>query len=164
MAFDTANPTGGDFHLANDLGIVLIASEDDDSSDPDDNELGGVFTFKFVRENAMINEVLVLDTEEDGFIKVIKENGQSKKFNMPKVANGCRASIKIGVRGAVKRGVKFNGSAAIPCLDVTYCDEPTPAPTNTPTVALTDLPTQGPTGPSMTEPTEFPSRKSPPVL
>lgn len=38
MAFDTANPTGGDTDLATgNLGTVLILSEDRDGSDPDDN-------------------------------------------------------------------------------------------------------------------------------
>jgi len=103
MAFDTGNPTGGDFDLATrDLGIVLIVSEDGNASDPDDNELGGSFTFVFERDNAIINELLVLDTEEGGRIRVIKKNGKSKSFDIPKVGDGGRASIKIGVRGVAK--------------------------------------------------------------
>ena len=43
MIFDTANPTGGDSDLASDtLGNVLILSEDGDSTNPDDNDTGGI--------------------------------------------------------------------------------------------------------------------------
>lgn len=59
MIFDTNNPTGGDNDLGGPLtrvgpdfgsvagGNVLIISEDGDSSDPDDNASGGIFTFDF---------------------------------------------------------------------------------------------------------------------
>jgi hypothetical protein len=60
MVFDSGNPTGGDPDLATpstpgngnawnqSLGNLLIISEDGDSSDPDDEVLGGTLVFDFV--------------------------------------------------------------------------------------------------------------------
>ena len=48
MIFDSANPTGGDTDLASaTAGLILIISEDGDSSDPDDDASGGTFIFDF---------------------------------------------------------------------------------------------------------------------
>ena len=48
MIFDSGNPTGGDNDLFNKTaGNILIISEDNDQSDPDDSRFGGLITIDF---------------------------------------------------------------------------------------------------------------------
>jgi len=148
MAFDTVHPTGRDFDLAtDDLGMVLIVSEDGVAWNPDNNHNGGVFTFKFNRQNANVNEILILDPEEGGTIKIFKTNGKIKTFAIPIVSNGSRVSIRVEVRGVEKMVVNAKGSAAIAWIKVMYCDEP--APTASPTYSAP--PTLAPTLPPIPE-------------
>lgn len=87
MMFDSANPTGGDEDLGTPnedfggpgigragkrgrkyenavaRGNVLIISEDNDSSDPDDNQKGGIMTFEF-SSSVLLNGLGFLDNEE----------------------------------------------------------------------------------------------------
>lgn len=66
MVFDTNNPTGGDYDLATeDLGNVLIVSEDGDSSDPDDDAAGGTIKIEF-DEASTVTSIGLLDIEESG--------------------------------------------------------------------------------------------------
>ena len=66
MIFDTANPTGGDLDLASDnLGNVLILSEDGDSSDPDDSATGGTIFFDW-DSPVNVESVGLLDLESVG--------------------------------------------------------------------------------------------------
>lgn len=52
MAFDSKNPSGGDKDLrSKKRGMILIASTDDNSNDPDDHEEGGVIIFKFPNQH-----------------------------------------------------------------------------------------------------------------
>jgi Flp pilus assembly protein TadG len=70
MLFDTANTTGGDSDLASTrFGNVLIVSEDGDTSDPDDEALGGWILFHFDRPTR-IDSLTVFDTEDGGVIRV----------------------------------------------------------------------------------------------
>ena len=63
MIFDSNAPTGGDTDLATDnLDNVLIISEDGDAAEPNDNETGGAFTFKF-EDPVSIKSLTVLDIE-----------------------------------------------------------------------------------------------------
>ena len=89
MIFDSSHPTGGDEDLGTpnkDFGgpgvgnagkrgkpmensvsqrNVVIISEDEDSSDPDDHGKGGVLKFVFTNP-VDLKEVGLLDNEEDG--------------------------------------------------------------------------------------------------
>ena len=66
MIFDTNNPTGEDYDLATeDLGNVLIISEDGDTSDPDDNAAGGTIKIEF-DEPSTVEAIGLLDIEELG--------------------------------------------------------------------------------------------------
>jgi len=144
MAFDTANPTGNDLDLStHDEGMVLIVSEDGIASDPNHNKHGSVLTFKFNREKAIVNEVLILDPEDGGLIKVWKMNGITKEFQIPAVGNGGHVSVRLAVRGVVKMVIK--GSGAIPWIDVMYCDEPTPMPSSSPSALPSSAPSLAPT-------------------
>ena len=63
MIFDSANPTGGDTDLATaNEGMILIISEDGDSSDPDDDAQGGTLTFDFATPQ-FIDNVTLLDIQ-----------------------------------------------------------------------------------------------------
>ena len=66
MVFNTDNPTGDDYDLATeDLGKVLIISEDGDSSDPDDDAAGGTIKIEF-DEPITVTSIGLLDIEESG--------------------------------------------------------------------------------------------------
>ena len=84
MIFDSASPTGGDHDLGtpnsqyggpgqgsggvtNDTALsnVLIISEDNDASDPDDNGSGGTLIFDF-DDPVMIDEVGIMDIDSSG--------------------------------------------------------------------------------------------------
>ena len=63
MVFDTNNPTGEDRDLAaEDLGNVLIISEDGDTSDPDDDAAGGTIKVEF-DEPSTVEAIGLLDIE-----------------------------------------------------------------------------------------------------
>lgn len=98
MIFDSTNPTGGDFDLgtpneefggpgigragqrgrryenAEARGNVLIISEDDDSSDPDDNQKGGTMTFQF-SSSVVLNSLGLLDNEEGVKLELFLASG-----------------------------------------------------------------------------------------
>ncbi|MEL6958823.1 MAG: Ig-like domain-containing protein [Pseudomonadota bacterium] len=75
MVFDTANPTGGDTDLAtNNLGKVLILSEDRDGSDPDDNGSGGTFNINF-EGPASVTSLTLLDADGGAWVKYYDVNG-----------------------------------------------------------------------------------------
>ena len=79
MIFDSKNPTGGDPDLqAPGVGMILIYSEDGDTSDPDDG-IGGSFTFDFseVGEAGLtVESIVAVDTEEGGTIKLYDSSGE----------------------------------------------------------------------------------------
>ncbi|MEQ9694605.1 Hint domain-containing protein [Shimia sp. SDUM112013] len=76
MIFDTSNPTGDDDDLATDnLGGVLIMSEDGDSSDPDDNADGGSIGFRF-DEPVSIESLTFLDIEEGATVRFFDDAGE----------------------------------------------------------------------------------------
>ncbi len=78
MVFDSASPTGGDDDLSSpDQAKILIISEDNDSSDPDDNARGGTLIFDFDRV-VMIDEIglLDIDTRETTEIRLYNAKGK----------------------------------------------------------------------------------------
>lgn len=126
MIFDTDNPTGGDWDLAtNNLGNVLIISEDGDSNDPDDNAGGGTFVFDFDDPSEVIN-FNVLDNEEGGWVKCYDEDGNLiKTVQMPTTSNNGQATVNINCDGVAKMEVTLCGSGAIDNL--CYCPPEDPA-------------------------------------
>lgn len=156
MALDTADP-GDNLKLeTRDLGMVLIVSKDDNAMKPMDNHKGGVFTFKFNRENAVVNEILILDAQEGGSIKVFKKYGTTKTFRIPKVTRGGRVSVRMSVRGVKKMVVRVKATGAVSWLDVEYCGVTT-APTVTPTVQPTEMLLEQPSASPSFAPSDVPS-------
>ncbi len=113
MAFDTANPTGGDNDLATgNLGNVLILSEDRDGNDPDDNASGGTFNIEF--ENcATVNSITLLDVEETAWVKLFDENGNLIGQQDVSTANNGQVVVDFGVSGVASMEVILAGSGAI---------------------------------------------------
>jgi Ca2+-binding RTX toxin-like protein len=114
MVFDTANPTGGDSDLAtNNLGNVLILSEDGDSSDPDDDADGGKFVFDFAAPTEVIN-FNVLDNEEGGTVKCFDADGNLiKEIDLTTTSNNGQATIDVNCEGVASMEVYLCGSGAI---------------------------------------------------
>ncbi len=114
MIFDTANPTGGDHDLAtNNLGNVLIVSEDGDSSDPDDNGRGGKFIFNF-DSPAHVESLGFLDIEGGAWIKLYDEHGNLiKQIDTAKTADNGQLTQHINVDGVARMEVIISGSGAI---------------------------------------------------
>lgn len=113
MVFDSANPTGGDPDLQTfNQGNLLIVSEDNDSSDPDD-AVGGVITFDF--ENpSRIFDLKVVDTEEGGTIELFDADGNSLGvIDLPNLADGGLEQVMIDTDGVSQMVVTLNGSGAI---------------------------------------------------
>jgi len=113
MVFDSSNPTGGDTDLASSTqGNVLIISEDNDSSDPDD-AVGGSVTFSFDKP-ASIYDIKVIDTEEGGTITLKDANGNViATFDIPRIGDGEVDQVIMDVEGVSSMTVELNGSGAI---------------------------------------------------
>lgn len=114
MVFDTDNPTGGDYDLAtNNLGNVLIISEDGDSSDPDDNAGGGSICFTF-DEPTDVKSLTVLDNEEGGYVKFWDVNGNYLgKVYLPTTGDGEQALAELNMDNVGYMQVTLCGSGAI---------------------------------------------------
>ena len=114
MIFDARHPTGGDHDLAGGDGNVLIVSEDNDSSDPDDNAKGGKVTFDFAVP-VTLHAIDVIDTEEGGTITLFDaEGGALGAFDLPRLRDGEVATLDLGgTSGVAQMVVELNGSGAI---------------------------------------------------
>ncbi|MEM7592222.1 MAG: vanadium-dependent haloperoxidase [Cyanobacteria bacterium P01_A01_bin.83] len=116
MIFDTANPTGGDIDLASDsLGNVLILSEDGDSSNPDDNDIGGIFYFDW-HDPINLESVSLIDVEEvGGSITAYGEGNQVLgSFDTSNLTDdGLTGSVNIGLEDVSRIELTLIGSGAI---------------------------------------------------
>tara|TARA_R110002124_G_scaffold42410_2_gene130513 strand:+ start:69 stop:3326 length:3258 start_codon:yes stop_codon:yes gene_type:complete len=119
MIFDSSKPTGGDWDLKTDnLGKVLILSEDRDSSDPDDNACGGKFLFTFDNE-VTVDSITLLDVEEGAWIKLYDEDGKFLKKISVKTANNGQKDVQIDTPGAKYMTIELAGSGAVDNLKFT---------------------------------------------
>ena len=114
MIFDTANPTGGDSDLkTNNLGKVLIISEDNLSKDPDDNAAGGTLRFEFDGV-AKVKQLTFLDTEESAWVKFYDEDGHHiRTIDVHGVGNNQQKTVNFNVDGVARMDVILGGSGAI---------------------------------------------------
>lgn len=117
MVFDSANPTGADTDLATDnLGNVLIISEDGDSTDPDDNQTGGTIVFEF-SEPSFVASVTVLDIERHGFVRAFDADGaEIARIIVPVGGDGVQAQLQIGLENVSRLDMELRGSGAIDYL------------------------------------------------
>ncbi|MEM9212783.1 MAG: hypothetical protein AAGD25_00270 [Cyanobacteria bacterium P01_F01_bin.150] len=116
MIFDTANPTGGDYDLrSDDLGQVLIISEDGDSADPDDNIRGGTLMFNW-DGGVSLESIGLLDIEESGGVVTIYGEDDMTVLatvDIPGLENNSYQSLSIGTDAVGKIDVSLVGSGAI---------------------------------------------------
>ncbi|MCF2870611.1 cadherin-like domain-containing protein [Octadecabacter sp. G9-8] len=122
MAFDTANPTGGDDDLAtNNLGKVLILSEDRDGSDPDDNASGGSFFINF--ENpASVTALTLLDADGGAWVKYYDMNGNLLQQVDVTTADNGQHVVNTNLDNVAQIEVILGNSGAIDNL--TYSIDP----------------------------------------
>ena len=120
MLFDTGNPTGGDTDLRSDEGMVLIISEDNDQSDPDDSRFGGKLIFRF-DDPVDMDSIGLLDLEEVGYIKFYDANGNQmgSRIKMPTMGDGEKKRLTLNKKGISKMQVQLGGSGAV--TDLQYC-------------------------------------------
>ena len=115
MIFDTNNPTGGDTDLRySDKGKVIIISEDNDSSDPDDNAHGGTITFDFDNPS-LVESIELLDIEESGGkITALDINGNVlKTVSIPARGDNSAQTIDIDTDGVASLVISLKGSGAV---------------------------------------------------
>jgi Ca2+-binding RTX toxin-like protein len=114
MIFDSKNPTGGDWDLhTHSLHKVLIISEDNDQSDPDDNATGGTLTFTF-DEPVTFNKMTFLDMEEKSYVKFYDEAGnQIGSTKTIWTADGKYCTKTFNVENVAKMTVTMNASGAV---------------------------------------------------
>ncbi len=127
MIFDSANPTGGDHDLEYaDQGNILIISEDNDSSDPDDEAHGGTFTFEF-DEPARVESLNLLDIEEaGGTIDLFDADGVLlQSLEIPAAGDNSAQDLAIDTNNVSTMNVNLVGSGAVDDLVFTpQCDCP----------------------------------------
>lgn len=125
MIFDTENPTGGDHDLEySDQGNVIVISEDNDSTDPDDNAHGGTITFEF-DEPSTVDSLTVLDIEEDGgTIDLFDADGVLlTSIGIPAAGDNSAQDIAIDTAGVATMNVTLAGSGAVDDLCYTPASE-----------------------------------------
>lgn len=144
MVFNSSAPTGGDFDLGtphrsfgglgrgnggrqgqpfeNDKarGQVLIISEDNDRSDPDDEAAGGVFQFTFARP-LYVHHLGLLDNEEGAQILITMADGKTTDIIIPERANNSMEVVQIQLPAVIGMSLELNGSAALTHLKASTC-------------------------------------------
>ncbi|KAA9009173.1 Hint domain-containing protein [Histidinibacterium aquaticum] len=114
MIFDSARPTGGDWDLKTDnLGKVLIVSEDGDECDPDDEAHGGVIGFDF-EEPVDMTSITLLDVEEGAKIKLYDADDALIGTKWVQTSNNGQCDVDLSeFDGVAKMEVQFHGSGAL---------------------------------------------------
>ena len=125
MLFDTENVTGGDTDLAtDDLGQVLIISEDGDSFDPDDNARGGTISIEF---DGLVNVATVglLDIEEDDGLITFFGNDDSviATTAIEGLGDNSLQQLFFGVEGVARMDIFLVGSGAITDIAYSFVEE-----------------------------------------
>lgn len=113
MIFDSNVLSGGDSDLlTRDQGNILIVSEDDDSSDPDD-AIGGKIYFDFDLP-AKIFDIKIIDAEEGGFIDMFDADGNLLAcVVIPNGVDGGIQQIILDQEDVSTLKVRLNGSGAV---------------------------------------------------
>ncbi|MDA8692773.1 T9SS type A sorting domain-containing protein [Saprospiraceae bacterium] len=115
MIFDSNSPTGGDTDLGQmNLGNLLIISEDGSSANPDDEALGGVFTFNFT-EDQFISYIDLVDIEEaGGTITLLDASGNViNTVLIPSAGNASVQQLLLNTADVRTMVVELAGSGAI---------------------------------------------------
>jgi hypothetical protein len=125
------------------LGNVLIISEDGDSSDPDDADVGERMVFDFSSWGSGVVTVVsldVLDVELDESPGLIEVGGGS--VPIPDIGDGNVSTLPIGLSGS-SMAVVLNGSGAIDNIVIEF-EPPPPSTTTTPSTTAPPVTTATP--------------------
>ncbi len=113
MIFDSGNATGGDTDLSGPYGKMLIISEDNDGSDPDDERRGGVLSFSFDSPR-FVNYIQLVDIEEaGGFVRLTTASGAVSNVSIPARGNASFQQLALSAANVVSMEVYLEGSGAI---------------------------------------------------
>ena len=143
MIFDSSRPTGGDTDLGtpnaafggpgqggggqsgdgvNDqsLNNILIISENNDPSNPDDNVSGGTLIFTF-DEAVMLDEISLLDIDRNEATIVLYDidGNQIQSTQVYGKGNNSFQTVALNALGVARMEVIFTGSGAI--TDIVFC-------------------------------------------
>jgi hypothetical protein len=142
MVFDSSNPSGGDsdlgtpnvsfggpgigkagkigklFENRDPQGNVLIVSEDNDASDPDDNGYPSKLVFTFASP-LFIDWIGLLDNDEGTTFTIETSDGGSTTIANWNGGNNSFESVKVGKPGVTKLTVDLGGSGAL--SDISVC-------------------------------------------
>ncbi len=120
MIFDTSNPTGGDADLtSDDLGNVLIISEDGDSSDADDSAAGG--TISMVWDDLVgVFSVGLLDIDEPGSVATFYDADDNvlDTFEILDMGDNSYQTVNIGVSNVARMDLELAGSGALANIEL----------------------------------------------
>ncbi len=158
MLFDSASPTGGDVDLgtpntaysgpgigagggpgvgsnALPLELVLIISEDGDTSDPDDNAGGGKIYIDF-DSPVTFHDAGFLDMEETNQMKITQQGGTKTTFGILDLGDNSFQNVTVELDDVIRVEITFHESGALThvryttqcevgacCLNSTYCLE-----------------------------------------
>ena len=119
MIFDAANVTGGDDDLGDHpaQGNILIISEDDDASDPDDSADGGTLVFDF-SEEVNVDSIVIIDADGGGTIT--SDKGDS--VDLGTLEDGALMLFDLGFEDINTLTVTFTGSGAVDDLTFEVCE------------------------------------------
>lgn len=98
-------------------GNVLIISEDDEPSDPDDEEHGGSIHFEF-SSPVDLHSIGLLDNEEGVVFDVQMSDGGYSAFINMNGGNNSFESVQLGKKQVTHLTVTFYGSGAITDINV----------------------------------------------
>ena len=125
MLFDTNQVTGEDFDLsANDLGNVLIISEDGDLTDPDDNAAGGIISLKF-DVMVTVDSIGLLDIDEPGSsIKFYDQNSNPiETIEIENLGDNSFQEIDLDINNVASLDINLAGSGAVTGLEFTVAQD-----------------------------------------
>ncbi|MEL6927253.1 MAG: hypothetical protein AAFO95_01305, partial [Cyanobacteria bacterium J06600_6] len=120
MIFDSSNPTGGDSDLGtDDLGNVLIISEDGNAANPDDLSSGGTVRFElsgsvFV-DSILVDSIDLLDIDRSGgSIVAFDDDGEIlRTVAIPEFGDNSLGQVDIDTADVAYLDVNLAGSGAI---------------------------------------------------
>ena len=122
MIFDSSNPTGDDPDLATpNQGNVLILTEDDDPSDPDDNSPGGIIDFDF-SEDVNVDSLVLIDVNEGTQVIGRDANGQEVgSVTVGSFEDGQFDTIDLNFEDVRSLEIVFTGSGAVDDIKIEKC-------------------------------------------
>ena len=126
MIFDSSNPTGNDNDLRTDReGLVLILSQDNNSSNPNDNSKGGFMQFNFPNPLFHINELKLVDINQNerGGTIFAKQTFSRKRRRAAIEPNSISAlnSVVLDWYNVKSMRVNLRGSGAVARIVASTC-------------------------------------------